>query len=98
MFLIKICKPLITLIFLFLRITKVHTSFDQLLICLAVLDSLYVITCIWDYSCIKVWSIHLTLYVYSFPYFWYPGKNILMSWITFLTMGIAMERYLAICR
>jgi hypothetical protein len=33
-----------------------------------------------------------------FPYFWYPLKNIVMSWTTFLVMGIATERYLAVCR
>jgi hypothetical protein len=33
-----------------------------------------------------------------FPYFWYPLKNIVMSWTTFLVMGIATERFLAVCR
>lgn len=28
----------------------------------------------------------------------YPLKNILMSWTTFLTMALATERYLAVCR
>ncbi len=40
----------------------------------------------------------LQTYVYMFPYFWYPLKNIVMSWTTFLVMGIATERYLAVCR
>ena len=30
--------------------------------------------------------------------FRYPLKNILMSWTTFLTMSLATERYLAVCR
>ncbi len=43
-------------------------------------------------------SFSFQIYVYMFPHFWYPIKNILMSWCTYLIMGIATERYLAVCR
>jgi hypothetical protein len=33
-----------------------------------------------------------------FTYFWNPLKNIMMSWETFLTMSIATERFLAVCK
>ena len=33
-----------------------------------------------------------------FPYFCNPLKNIMMSWETFLTMSIATERFLAVCK
>ena len=75
-----------------------RSSFNSLLLTLAVLDSLFLVTCIWDHSCMKVWGLHLTAYVYIFPTIWYPGKNILLSWTTFLIMGIATERFLAVCR
>ena len=42
---------------------------------------------IWDYSLVKVFEVELTMYVYLFPHFWYPCKNILMSWTTFLTIS-----------
>ena len=75
-----------------------RSSFNSLLLTLAVLDTLFLVTCIWDHSCIKVWGLHLTAYVYIFPAIWYPGKNILLSWTTFLVMGLATERFLAVCR
>ena len=75
-----------------------RSNFNQLLVALAVLDIAYVATGIWDYSCVKVFNMQNTVYAYIFPHFWYPMKNILMSWTTFLTMGLATERYLAVCR
>ena len=58
----------------------------------------YDILGIWDYSLVKVFEVELTMYVYLFPHFWYPCKNILMSWTTYLTMALATERYLAVCK
>ena len=75
-----------------------RSNFNQLLVALAALDIAYVGACIWDYSFVKVFNFHPTTYTYIFPYIWYPMKNILMSWTTFLTMGLATERYLAVCR
>jgi hypothetical protein len=75
-----------------------RSNFNQLLVALAVLDIAFVATGIWDYSFVKVFNFSPTIYTYIFPYFWYPIKNILMSWTTFLTMGMTMERYMAVCR
>ena len=75
-----------------------RSSFNQLLITLSVLDIMFVTSSIWEYAMVKVWGIHLTIYIYIFPYLWYPMKNITMSWITFLVSAIATERYLAVCR
>ena len=74
------------------------STFNWLLLILAVLDTIFLAMCIWDYSCLKVWGINLTIYVYMFPYLWYPGKNIILSWTTFLITGVATERFLAVCR
>ena len=75
-----------------------RSNFNQLLVALAVLDIAYVATGIWDYSFVKVFNIQNMVYSILFPHFWYPMKNILMSWTTFLTMALATERYLAVCR
>ena len=80
------------------RQPEMRSNFNQLLVALAVLDIAYVATGIWDYSCVKVFNIQNVVYAFLFPHFWYPLKNILMSWTTFLTMGLATERYLAVCR
>ena len=77
---------------------EMSSSFNRLLVFLAVLDSLFIGTCIWDNSCVRVWGVRLEAYVYMFPYIWYPGKNILLSWSSYLIMGISTERYLAVCR
>ena len=74
------------------------SSFNVLLTILALLDTMFLVMCIWDYSCMKVWGLHLTAYVYLFPYLWYPCKNIILSWTTFLIMAISTERFLAVCR
>jgi len=81
-----------------LRSPEMRSSFNQLLVALSVIDSLYVITGIVDYSLVKVFQLHPLIYTYLFPYVWYPVKNILMSWTTNLTMALATERYLAVCR
>ena len=80
------------------RQPEMRSNFNTLLAALACLDIAYVATGIWDYSFVKVFNFYPTAYTYIFPYIWYPIKNILMSWTTFLTMGLATERYLAVCR
>ena len=75
-----------------------RSTFNFLLMTLTVLDTMVLLMCIWDYSCIKVGGMHLTAYVYMFPFFWYPCKNILPNCTTFLIMGITTERFLAVCR
>ena len=51
-----------------------------------------------DHSLVGVWGARPDVYVYILPYAWYPFKNILLSWDTFLIMAISMERFLAVCR
>ena len=48
--------------------------------------------------CTQVFKLSSLAYTLAFPYLWYPVKNILMSWTTNLTMGLATERFLAVCR
>ena len=74
------------------------SNFNKLLLTLSVLDIAYVAIGIWDFSIVKVFEFEPVAYIVLFPHFWYPLKNILMSWSTHLIMGIATERYLAVCR
>ena len=73
-------------------------TFNSLLVALALLDIGVVVTSIWDYSLVKMFRTNPVLYTYMFPYFWYPLKNIIMTWTIFLTMALSTERYLAVCR
>jgi hypothetical protein len=70
-----------------------RSTFHHSLITLAVIDILFVSIIICDTFC----DTTSTFYIYMFPYFWNPLKNILMSWETFLMMSIATERFLAVC-
>ena len=75
-----------------------RSTFHHLLAVLAVVDILCLVTFMVDHSMVGVWRIRPEVYLYILPYFWYPVKNILFSWDTFLIMAIAMERFLAVFR
>ena len=53
-----------------------RSIFNSLLLCLAVLDIIVVIISIWDNSLIKIFNVYSELYLNSFPYIWYPIKEI----------------------
>ena len=57
------------------RLPEMRSNFNTLLMVLAVLDIMIVIISIWDHSAVKIFQLHLELYVYMFPYFWYPLKE-----------------------
>jgi hypothetical protein len=75
-----------------LKRPDMKSTFHQSLLTLAVLDIMFLGILICDYSL----DFHSQIYVYMFPYFFNPMKNILMSWETFLIMSIATERFLAV--
>ena len=77
---------------LILKKPVVKSTFHQSLITLSVLNILFLSFIICDHSM----DLTSQVYVYMFPYFLNPGKNILMSWETFLIMSIAAERFLAV--
>ena len=80
------------------RQPEMRSNFNSLLVVMAILDIGVVVTSIWDYSLVKLFTITPIIYTYIFPYVWYPLKNIIMTWTIFLTMGLSTERYLAVCR
>ena len=80
------------------RQPEMRSSFNQLLVVLAVLDTVFLVTSIWDFSFMKIYEFNSLIYSFLFPKFWWPMRNIVTSWIIFMTMGLATERYLAVCR
>jgi hypothetical protein len=69
------------------------TTFHQSLITLAICDILFLFFILADLAV----DVQHVIYIYMFPFFWNPLKNIVMTWETFLTMSIATERFLAVC-
>ena len=80
------------------RQPEMRSSFNQLLVVLALLDTVFLVTSIWDSSFMKIYEFNSEIYAFIFPKFWWPMRNIVTSWIIFLIMGLATERYLAVCR
>ena len=70
------------------------TTFHQSLICLAVIEIVFLLLVILDHSL----GFSSPLYIALFPHLINPLKNIMMSCETFLIMSIALERLLAVCR
>ena len=79
---------------LVLRSPQLKSTFHQSLLTLAICDILFLLFILGDI----VIDVNHVFYIYMFPYFWNPLKNIAMSWETFLIMSIASERFLAVCR
>ena len=75
-----------------LKRPDMKSTFHQSLLTLAVLDIIFVSIIICDHSL----DLDSQTYVYMFPYFLNPVKNIFMSWETYLIMSIAAERFLAV--
>lgn len=74
----------------FMRTTTFHQSLLFLVIC----DILFLMMTLAD----NYINPSNKFYVIMFPYFWYPVKQILLSWETYLIMAISTERWLAVCK
>ena len=77
-----------------LRSPQLKSTFYQSLLTLSICDILFIFFLVSD---IFVDTKNI-VYIYLFPYFWNPLKNIVMTWETLLIMSIATERYLAVCK
>ena len=76
-----------------LKRPELKSTFHQSLLTLALCDIILLVFILGD----MVVDVNSVYYIYMFPYFWNPVKNIIMSWETFLIMSIATERFLAVC-
>ena len=79
---------------LVLRSQQLKSTFHHSLLTLAVCDIIFLFFLVGDI----VIDDKNVIYIYMFPYFWNPLKNISMSWESFLIMSIATERFLAVSR
>ena len=79
---------------LVLRSSRLKSTFYQSLLTLAVCDILFLIFAIIDSTV----SFQNVIFIYLFPYFYNPLKNVVFSWETYLIMSIATERYLVVCK
>ncbi|QQP49032.1 Uncharacterized protein FKW44_009544 [Caligus rogercresseyi] len=72
-----------------------RNSFNLMLIALVCMDSTYLLSSIIESFRI---SFHMAteLHIHLFPYFLYPVLSIAMTASVFMTVGIALERYIAV--
>ncbi|TRY73705.1 hypothetical protein TCAL_00917, partial [Tigriopus californicus] len=77
---------------------NMYNSFNQLLITLSAMDSIFIILAIVDYSFVRAFKWSFKAFVYLFPYVIYPLNNISFCASIFTTVAMAYERYIAVCR
>jgi hypothetical protein len=73
---------------------ELRNSFTKLLAILAVFDLLYLVTMLLD-SMSKL-GLNIDLYISMFPWFFHPLNSISMMCSIYMTVGVAMERYIAV--
>jgi hypothetical protein len=74
---------------------EMKSTFHHTLIALAVVDIIFLVILMIEVQNLDL-DIENQIFIFFFPYFWNPLKNILMTFETFLMMSISSERYLAI--
>ena len=72
-----------------------RNSFNLLLIALSCFDTCYLVGSVLE-SMRKCFQLETDLHTMLFPYLLYPGQMIAMSGSVFMTVAIAMERYVAV--
>jgi len=81
---------------------EMSNSFNKLLITLTIFDTTFIVFMVIDYTGFRVWQWPFghesALYAYVFPKFLFPLNNIALSCSIYTTVGIAYERYTAVCR
>jgi len=81
---------------------EMSNSFNKLLIALTIFDTTLIVFMVIDYSAFRVWQWPFghesALYAYVFPKFLFPFNNIILSCSIYTTVGIAYERYAAVCQ
>ena len=80
---------------LFLFREDMRNSFNFLLIALICMDSCYLCGAILE-AFRKSFDLATYLHIQLFPYFLYPGLSIAMTGSVFMTVAIALERYMAV--
>lgn len=74
---------------------SMRNSFNLLLVTLALIDSTYLVGAILE-SLRKRFQLESDLQLVMFPYFLYPLNSIALTASIFMTVAIALERYIAV--
>lgn len=69
-----------------------RNSFNSLIVVLTVIDSVFCVLLVADYSFAKAFEMHTVFYTLLYPYFIYPFINIMLSASIFMTVILGLER------
>ena len=72
-------------------------AFNRLLLALAIIDCLFIGPGMLIYS-FKAFELHAEWYNYLFPWVLYPASEIALCSSIYMTVAIAVERYIGLCR
>lgn len=79
-----------------LSVPEMRNSFNRLLLALAIIDCLFILPGILIYTS-KAFAWKATWYNYAFPVFLYPFSEIALCSSIYMTVAIAVERYIGLC-
>ena len=69
-----------------------RNSFNCLIVVLCVVDSVFCVLLVVDYSFARAFELHTVFYTMLYPYFIYPMTNIMLSASIFMTVVLGLER------
>jgi len=87
-----------TLSIVILSKPDMYNSFNNLLITLSTMDSVFIVLAIFDYSVSRAFKWSTKLFVYAFPYIIYPLNQVSFCASIFTTVAMAYERHCAVCK
>ena len=74
-----------------------RNCFNILIVVLTIVDLLLCIFLMTDYTFARAFKLHTVIYTLMYPWFIYPLTNTLLSASIFMTVVLALERYIAVC-
>ena len=69
-----------------------RNSFNSLIVVLTVIDSVFCVLLVVDYSVARGFELHTVLYTLLYPHLIYPFTNIMLSASIFMTVVLGLER------
>ena len=70
-----------------------RNSFNYLIVVLTVIDSIFCVLIVADFSFARAFNLHTVIYTMLYPYFIYPMTNIMLTASIFMTIVLGLERY-----
>jgi len=70
-----------------------RNSFNMLIVVLTVVDMLFCILLVVDYSLARAFELHTVAYTLLYPYIIYPMTSVMLSASIFMTVVLGLERY-----